>query len=308
MRIGISTALSRGMYNYNLLNKLTYKVRHVRDFNKLPIPFLCMASNIENGEEVLLNKGYLAQAILASGAFPTLFSPVEIDGKLLVDGGVTNNYPVEEIKKLGADIVIGVDVQTILHRKSLKDATRILVQISNLSMIEKMREKIKMTDIYIKPDITNYGVISFDEGQEIIKRGEEAAFAVYDKIKPLGDSTMVKFDKYPKVKVDSLNIKNIIINPLDNYTRSYVIGKLRFKQGAKVSYNDIKVGMDNITATQNFSSIGYTLEKNQNGDDLVMTPAREPDYDFSPLCAALRWPVQKRYFSQPDPEEDLFQE
>jgi NTE family protein len=99
------------MYNYNLLNKLTYKVRHVRDFNKLPIPFLCMASNIENGEEVLLNKGYLAQAILASGAFPTLFSPVEIDGKLLVDGGVTNNYPVEEIKKLGADIVIGVDVQ-----------------------------------------------------------------------------------------------------------------------------------------------------------------------------------------------------
>lgn len=281
MRIGIPAALSRGMYNYNLLNKLTYKVRHIRDFNKLPIPFLCMASNIETGEEVLLNKGYLAQAILASGAFPTLFSPVEIDGKLLVDGGVTNNYPVEEIKKLGADIVIGVDVQDDLKdRQSLKDATRILVQISNLSMIEKMREKVKMTDIYIKPDITNYGVISFDEGQEIIKRGEEAAFAVYDKIKALGDTARVKFDKYPKVKVDSLNIKNIIINPLDNYTRSYVIGKLRFKQGAKVSYNDIKVGMDNITATQNFSSIGYTLEKNQNGDDLVMHLQENPTTTF----------------------------
>ncbi len=281
MRIGIPAALSRGMYNYNLLNKLTYKVRHIRDFNKLPIPFLCMASNIETGEEVLLNKGYLAQAILASGAFPTLFSPVEIDGKLLVDGGVTNNYPVEEIKKLGAEIIIGVDVQDDLKdRQSLKDATRILVQISNLSMIEKMREKVKMTDIYIKPDITNYGVISFDQGQEIIKRGEEAAFAVYDKIKALGDTARVKFDKYPKVKVDSLNIKNIIINPLDNYTRSYVIGKLRFKQGAKVSYNDIKVGMDNITATQNFSSIGYTLEKNQNGDDLVMHLQENPTTTF----------------------------
>jgi NTE family protein len=281
MRIGIPTALSRGMYNYNLLNKLTYKVRHIRDFNKLPIPFLCMASDIETGEEVLLNKGYLAQAMLASGAFPTLFSPVEMDGKLLVDGGVTNNYPVEEIKKLGADIIIGVDVQDDLKdRKSLKDATRILVQISNLSMIEKMREKIKMTDIYIKPDITNYGVISFDEGQEIIKRGEEAAFAVYDKIKPLGDTAKVKFDKYPQVKVDSLNIKNIVINPLDNYTRSYVIGKLRFKQGSKVSYNDLKVGMDNITATQNFSSISYTLEKNQNGDDLVMSLQENPTTTF----------------------------
>jgi NTE family protein len=80
-------------------------------------------------------------------------------GRLLVDGGVTNNFPVDEIKKLGADIIIGVDVQDDLKdRKSLKDATRILVQISNLQMIEKMKEKLKETDIYIKPDITDYGV------------------------------------------------------------------------------------------------------------------------------------------------------
>jgi len=95
------------MYNYNLLNKLTRNVRHVRDFNKLPIPFLCIGSNIETGEEVVLNKGYLAQAMLASSAFPTLFSPVEIDGKLLVDGGVTNNYPIEAVRKIGADVIIG---------------------------------------------------------------------------------------------------------------------------------------------------------------------------------------------------------
>ena len=94
MRIGIPTSLSKRLYNYNLLNRLTYNVRHVRDFNQLPIPFLCMATDIETGEEVLLNKGYLAQAMLASGAFPTLFSPIEVDGRLLVDGGVTNNFPV----------------------------------------------------------------------------------------------------------------------------------------------------------------------------------------------------------------------
>jgi NTE family protein len=73
MRIGIPTALSRGMYNYNLLNKLTYKVRHVRDFNKLPIPFLCMASNIENGEEVLLNKGYLPRRYWPAAHSPPCF-------------------------------------------------------------------------------------------------------------------------------------------------------------------------------------------------------------------------------------------
>ena len=243
LRIGIPTALSRGMYNYNLLNKLTYNVRYIRDFNKLPIPFLCIATDIETGEEVLLNEGYLAKAMLASGAFPTLFSPVEIDGRLLVDGGVTNNYPLEEIKKLGADIIIGVDVQDDLKdRNSLRDATRILVQISNLQMIEKMKEKIKHTDIYIKPDITNYGVISFDEGQDIIRKGEEAAFAQYEKIKLLGDTTRVVRKPF-KVCVDSLEIKSIAINKLDNYTRSYVIGKLGFKQGSKISYKDLTKGV-----------------------------------------------------------------
>lgn len=282
MRIGIPTALSRGMYNYNLLNKLTYKVRHVRDFNQLPIPFLCVATDIETGDEVLLNKGYLPQALLASGAFPTLFSPVEIDGKLLVDGGVTNNFPVEEIKKLGADFIIGVDVQDDLKdRKSLQDATKILGQISNLQMIEKMKQKIKLTDIYLKPDISDFSVISFDMGEAIVKKGEEAANAVYDKLRAIGDSTKVA-EKEPKVVVDSLRIKEILINPLDNYTRSYIIGKLRFKQDSKISYNDLKIGIDNITATQNFSSIGYSLQKNANGtdDDLNLSLTENPNTTF----------------------------
>lgn len=280
-RIGIPTSLSKGMYNYNLLNRLTCKVRHVRDFNQLPIPFLCMATDIETGEEVLLDKGYLAEAMLASSAFPTLFSPVEINGRLLVDGGVTNNFPIDEIKKLGADIIIGVDVQDDLKdRKSLEDATRILVQISNLQMIEKMKEKLKETDIYIKPDISDFGVISFDEGQEIIKKGEEAAFAMYEKIKILGDSTKVGSTHRYAAAADSLKIKNITINTLKNYTRAYVIGKLRFKQNSNITYDDIKIGMDNITATQNFSTINYSLEKNTDKDDLVINLTENPTKTF----------------------------
>ncbi|NHM06037.1 patatin [Flavobacterium sp. CYK-4] len=277
MKVGIPTALSRGLYNYNLLNQLTSKVRHIRDFNQLPIPFLCMATDIETGEEVLINKGYLPEAMLASGAFPTLFYPVEIDGRLLVDGGVTNNFPVEEIKKLGADVIIGVDVQDDLKdRKSLKDATRILVQISNLQMIEKMKEKLKSTDIYIKPDISDYSVISFDQGQEIIKKGEEAAFAMYEKIKVYGDSTKTKNPQHLKIEPEQLKIKNISINSLKNYTRSYVIGKLRFKQNAEITYDQIKIGMDNLAATQNFSTVSYSLEKNNDRDDLIINLTENP--------------------------------
>lgn len=280
LKIGIPTSISKGIYNYNLLNKLTYKVRHIRDFNQLPIPFLCIATDIESGEDVVLNKGYLAQAMLASGAFPTLFSPVEINGRLLVDGGVTNNFPVDEIKKLGADIIIGVDVQDDLKdRKSLKDATKILVQISNLQMIEKMKQKIKDTDIYIKPDISDFSVISFDEGQAIVQKGEEAAFAQYEKIMKLGDSTRVN-TLNRSMKADSLDVNFINIRPLKNYTRSYIIGKLRFKPNTKISYDDLKIGINNLSATQNFNTINYTIEKDEDKDDLMLDLSENSNKTF----------------------------
>ena len=276
-KIGIPEALSSGIYNYNLLSRLTRNVRHIKDFNELPIPFLCIGTNIETGKEVLLNEGNLAQAIIASSAFPSLFAPVEIDGKLLVDGGVVNNYPIGEVRKLGADIIIGVDVQNdLLDRTKLIDATRILVQIANLKSRELMKQNIEDTDVYIKPDVRNYGVISFDKGNEIIRKGEEATFAVYEKVKALADQSAPY--RKPKLKQvsDSLEIRNINHNELTNYTRDYVISKLRFKPGTKTSYNDLLKGINNLTATANFSTISYSFEPNKQEVDLNISLKENP--------------------------------
>lgn len=267
-KVGIPEALSKGMYNFNLVSSLTRSVRYERDFHKLPIPFLCIGTDIETGKQVILDKGNLAQAIIASSAFPSLFSPIEIDGKLIVDGGVTNNYPVDEVRKLGADIIIGVDVQDdLLKRGSLKDATKILVQINNLHTIEAMKENIKKTDIYVKPDIRDYGVISFDKGKEIIAKGEEATFAVYEKIKPLGEGVN-RYEK-PKLKleIDSLDIDKINLRPLSNFTKEYITGKLRFKPGTKIAYSQLIKGINNLNATQNFSAIDYSLDRSKAGKD-----------------------------------------
>ncbi len=284
-KIGIPTALSKGLYNYNLLVKLTDKVKDISDFNKLPIPFLCIGTDIESGEEVLLNKGYLPQAMLASSAFPTIFTPVEINGQLLVDGGVTNNYPVEEIKKLGADIIIGVDVQDDLKdRKSLKEATRILVQISNLQMIKKMEEKRCLTDIYIKPDISKFGIVSFSDGKEIIKKGEEAGFGVYEKLKALGNSNPIIKIKNVATKKDSLNINRIEEGDLKNYTRAYIIGKLGFNAPSKIGYDDLKNGINKLDATQNFSAINYQISKSGNGEKLELKLTENPNRTFVKLA------------------------
>nr|WP_315241448.1 patatin-like phospholipase family protein [uncultured Flavobacterium sp.] len=284
LRVGIPEALSKGMYNYNLLSSLTRNVRHVRDFNQLPIPFLCIGTNIETGEEVLLNKGNLAQAMVASAAFPSLFSPVEVDGKLLVDGGVVNNYPIKEVRNLGADIIIGVDVQDdLLNRKGLKNATRILVQITNLQSIEKMKGKRADTDIYIKPDIRDFGVISFDRGGEIIRRGEDATFEVYEKIKTLADEQ--HFYKKPKLKIasDTLEIEKINNTKLRDYTKEYITSKLRFKPSSTITYEDLRVGINNIDATHNFSAISYSLEPNGNKDDLNLVLKENPTHTYLKL-------------------------
>lgn len=270
MKIGVPPAFSKGLSVYALLAKLTTNVRYERDFNQLPIPFLCVATNIETGAPVILNKGNLPQAILASAALPSLFSPVIINDTVLVDGGVANNYPIEEVRKLGAEIIIGVDVQDSLKtRKDLKDATRILIQISNMGMIEKMEDKRKKTDIYIKPDISGFNVISFSQGSAIIKKGEDAALEVYEQLAPYSSKKARTEKIHRNVKNDSISLSGIDINKLENYTRAYVIGKLGFKNRTTISYEDLKAGIDNLNATQNFNVISYSFEKNNDGKDLL---------------------------------------
>ncbi|MCG2612252.1 patatin-like phospholipase family protein [Flavobacterium sp. SM15] len=266
-KVGVPTALSKGLYNYNLLSRLTSHVRYTRDFSKLPIPFVCIATDIETGQEMVLREGVLPKAILASGAFPSLYTPIEIDGKLLIDGGVTNNYPVEEVRKMGADIVIGVDVQDGLKdRETIGGASGVLVQITNFSMIEKMEAKRKLTDIYIKPDIKGYSVISFDLGHEIIKKGEEAAFTVYEKLVKLGGFHDTISIKKNNQLTDTLKISEVKINPLQSFTRPYILGKLRFRSGKKITYEKLNQGISNLNSTQNFSAISYWFEKEDKGD------------------------------------------
>ena len=274
-KLGFPTAFSKGLYNYTTVSRLTDNVRHIRDFDSLPIPFVCIATDIETGEEVVLHKGILPDAILASGAFPSLYYPVEIDGRLLIDGGVTNNYPVEEVRKMGADIIIGVDVQDGLKdRTEIKGATGILVQINNYQMIRKMDAKRKATDIYIKPDIKGYTVISFDDGRQIIDKGKEAALAMLDTLKAIGRDTPIVKDKV--MAKDTINVAEVEIAGLKNYSRAYVIGKLNFKPGSKVSYEKLNQGISNLNATQNFNSISYNFEETKNGDRLNLNITENP--------------------------------
>lgn len=263
--ISLPSALSRGQNVYNLLYQMMLPVNNVRDFENLPIPFFCIATNIETGESIIMDKGNLAEAVTASGALPSLFQPVIIDDKILIDGGVTNNFPVEELRAKGMDIIIGVDVQDALKdRESLKSAPEILLQINNFRTINAMKKKASLTDIYIKPDIAEFSVVSFSEGEDIIANGEAAARANIAELLKVKKQQSTYSEK-PKLQLlDSIKINSINFTGNERYTRAYLLGKLKFKDNEKISYNDFKEGVNNLIATNNFNTLRYYLEPSSN--------------------------------------------
>ena len=106
--------------------------------------------------------------------------------EILIDGGVVNNYPVDELRAKGMDIIIGVDVQDgLASREELTSAPDLLFQINNFRTVHDMTEKVKKTDIYIKPNIEDFSVVSFDDGSNIIKNGKEAAISQGEALKKI---------------------------------------------------------------------------------------------------------------------------
>ena len=273
LKIKLPSALSRGQNTYSLLSKLTLHVSDIDDFSKLPIPFFCIGTNVETGEAVMLNQGNLTQSVMASGAFPSLFQPVVINNKVLIDGGVANNYPIDELKAKGMDIIIGVDVQDgLANREELTSAPEVLLQINNFRTIKDMKIKSKKTDIYIKPDITDFTVVSFSEGEKIIKRGVTAANI---KIQALKDLSKYDNDK-PKFQVnlhtqDSIRINSVTLSGNKKYTRAYVLGKLRLKLNENIAFRDFHKGVNNLVATNNFDSFQYEFSKSQYSDGYDLT-------------------------------------
>ncbi len=277
-KVSFPEGISGGQNIYNEFVRLLFHVKDIKDFNKLPIPFLCMATNIETGKSVLLDNGYLPEAIIASGTLPSLFEPSEVDGQILIDGGVVNNYPLDEIKAKGADIIIGVDVQDALaKRDDLSSATEILVQINNYRTVNDMVNKIKETDIYIKPDIREFSVIDFERRDEIIESGSVEARKHLDVLKKITPRKKSKRQAVPKNGMDSLTINRLILTGNDNYTRAYIKGKLRFGLGDKIPFEKLRQGMGNLSATGNFKAIRYKLVSNGLGTDLVLNLRENPN-------------------------------
>ena len=156
------------------------------DFSRdLPIPFACVATDIIDNSEVDFHSGRLPQAMRASMAIPAAFSPVRIDNKVLVDGGLKNNYPADLAREMGAEVIIGVTVQGAPKTaEDLGNTMSILSQIIDVNCKNKLDENLAITDLHMQVDTKGYGSASFSQAaiDTLIRRGEEEAMRHWDEI------------------------------------------------------------------------------------------------------------------------------
>lgn len=261
----IPSGISKGQNIYSLLAQLTAHIQN-ENFDELPIPFYCVVTNVETGKAEILTQGQIAESMAASGSIPTLFQPVNIGDKLYIDGGVLNNYPVEEMEKRGVDFIIGVDVQdSLMTRENLKSGLDIFTQVNNFRTINAMKPKLELTDLYIKPNISDYTIMSFDKGSEIIKRGEVSGDSVMTELKKIAVLQKPLKPKQGLKIVDSLTINSIRIKGDSDYPRSYIVGKLNVEQNKKIAYQQLNNGLNNLASTDNFNKIHYSLDKDGQG-------------------------------------------
>tara|TARA_R110002073_G_scaffold108336_9_gene243633 strand:- start:63959 stop:66139 length:2181 start_codon:yes stop_codon:yes gene_type:complete len=259
--IVLPRAVSKGQNVLDLFSYVLAPVDSIRDFKKLPIPFFCVATDAETGKAVLLEKGFLPLALRASGSFPTLLNPVELDNRLLLDGGIANNFPSDIMKTKGVDIIIGVDVQSdLIKRDQLNSVITILNQIVSYDIYEQSRKGKLDSDVYIKPDISDFTVVDFDKSKGIMQKGEEIGV----KYRKTFDSiAQLQTDKKPRpgliMSDKEFMIEEIQVFGTDKYTPAYVRGKLGLRVGDIINRKELNRRISFLSSTENYDRIDYRI-------------------------------------------------
>ena len=257
----------------NLFNDLSIGYQEYMDFDKMPIPFACVATNLIDGNEVVLRKGVVPVAMRASMAIPGVFAPVEIDNMVLVDGGLVNNFPADVLREMGADIIIGVEVTsekdvTSEQLKSLPQVMgRLLTNITNA----KRKENRELCDIRIVPDVSGYGMLSFtpDAIRTLVGRGYEKAEQYHDQLMDIKQRVdkaaghrVTKTLHAPKslnLINDSVLITKIGIHGIDNSDNSWMARKGGLQEGNLYSKTEIEDAINIFRGTSCFDEITYKV-------------------------------------------------
>ena len=281
----------------NLFNDLCIGYQKEMDFNDLPIPFACVATDVKTGEEIVIRHGSVPTAMRASMAIPGVFSPVYMNGHLLVDGGLVNNFPADVLEDMGADIIIGVEVSggEKIEDEEMVSLPELLGSLLSNAVSSKREENQMRCNLYLNPDISGYGTLSFtpEAIETLVNRGYQKASEfqaplsfIKHHIDSINGSPLCKQLHAPKAK--NLEEEPVVINAItikknDNSQSNWLIRKGGLEIGKPISKKDLDRAVDIYRGTGAFDDIIYNIT--ENGKDSIngeWIDTYKLDMDFKP--------------------------
>ena len=237
-------------------------LRAHNDFDNLPIPFRAVATNLIDGKPYVFHQGSMTQAIRASIAVPMMFTPLETEDALLVDGGLVNNLPTDIVREMGADIIIAIDVSTpFFEREDLRTFLNVIDQSISMQIVKNVEDNKKLASILLLPDLSAYSNMDYDKVSELVKQGEEAAKRHIEEIRALTAGIPPRKPEYVSTVNDAIPIiDSISFSGLNKIPAKQIEKKLRLRPGDEAEPAAIAEEVSSIYATRLFESVSYTLE------------------------------------------------
>ena len=273
----------------SFLHELTRNVDDVATFDQLPIPFRAIATDMESGHEVIFDRGPIYRAMRASMSVPGMFTPAEIDGRVLGDGGLVNNLPVDVVRAMGADIVIAVNIGTpLMSRSQLSSLLGYTAQTINILTEQNVRAQLaslRPTDILISPDLGELTFIDFAKAPQFIALGEKAAEGMRDKLAALSESptTYVAFQSSLLVPVEETpkTLDFIRIEGTEYANPKVLEDQMQTQVGKPFNLPVLEKDLSRLYGRGDFEQIDYRLVQDSTQQGLVIDVAEKswgPNY------------------------------
>lgn len=278
--LGLPLGVIQGQNLALLLERLLVRSSDIRDFDRLPIPFRAVATDIANDEKVIFSSGHLPQVIRASMSIPAVFAPVELDGRLLVDGGMVDNIPVDVARSMGVDRVIVVDIGTPLKpRKELLTVVDVLNQSITMMTRRNSEEQLATltdVDILVQPPMAQFGVTDFGRGEAMIDAGYRAAQALQPRLAELRRSSggnpalsLARSAKQREPVISAIRVENDS-KVGDEVIRNYI----RQPLGEPLDMTRLQRDMGTLYGLDYFERVEYRVVSSEDENTLVID-ARE---------------------------------
>jgi NTE family protein len=262
-KVNIPSGLNNGQLIENSLSYYAWPVADIGDFSRLPIPFVCNATDIITYKKIVFREGYLPDAIRASFSVPSIFTALEVDTLMLLDGGLIRNFPATEARQMGSDILIGSYVGFEKNNiEKLQTMPGIIEQIAMFRSLEDFDQEKKLVSLLIKPDVDRFSIADFNNVDSLVNAGYEASVPFREKFRKLADS-LNSFGKQAEIpnllNKNSYVFERIEITGNNAYSGDQITGVLDIKTGELVNRDYLTERIELLYGKAWFDKVKYRI-------------------------------------------------